>query len=151
MPFNKAQRGLWYKGRGCTVLSYSLHKQCSLNIQHYTKSQVPLKTRTGQWGDFHNISSQIQSIRKTGSSCLEGQVHPLQKCQSSMENLWKGTWGKELQSEGSAQISYFPNRTQAPRPHRHIRGWEWRTLREKKPRKERSRRAWGIFLFKVQP
>lgn len=61
--FQQSSQGLMPQRKRLYYSIYTLRKQCSLNIQHYTKRQVPLKTETGQWGDFHySISSQTQPV-----------------------------------------------------------------------------------------
>lgn len=74
---------------------------------------------------FDSISSQTQSVRRTGSSYQEGQVHSLHRnVKAALKTYEKCTW-KELQSEEPTQVSWLPGRTQAPQPQRGRRGWEW--------------------------
>lgn len=55
-------KGIRTQRKRLYYLSHSLHKQSSLNIQHYIKRQVPLKITTSLWSDFYyDISSQTQT------------------------------------------------------------------------------------------
>lgn len=97
--------------------SHTLHKQSSLNIQHYSKRQVPLKIRTSQQGEFYyDTSSQTQTNRLSerqaavvwkGRHTTTEMSQSSHTCQGSPENLRKGKWRREVKllSEWSTRLS----------------------------------------------
>lgn len=151
-------QGIMIQRKRLHCSSHILYKQSTLNIQRYSKRQVPLKIRTRQRVEFYyGISSQTdrQSVRETSSRCLEGQAQPPQKCHrivTPVKAAWKtyekDKWGvgEKLLSEWSTKLSGSWTEQNLP-----CSGQKWIILGLSKRRSKTSKRAWGRFLFKAQP